>query len=137
MRENRIKGEALISNLQSFVDFALSAAEKGGIDKKIFPEINLIVEEVFVNIAQYAYNSGAEEKTVFLECKILENNRFFLAFEDYGTAFDARSVENPDLSSSLENKQIGGFGVHLVKEICESVKYIRYKGKNRLELITG
>jgi sigma-B regulation protein RsbU (phosphoserine phosphatase) len=90
-------------------------------------QIDLCLEEVFVNIANYAYGDGKGDVKVRLRAK---DNTVTLTLIDKGKAFDPLQREDPDVSLSAEARKIGGLGIFLVKKNMDKVDYRREDDKN-------
>ena len=90
-------------------------------------QIDLCLEEVFVNIANYAYGDGKGDVEVRLSAK---DNTVTLTLIDKGKAFDPLQREDPDVSLSAEARKIGGLGIFLVKKNMDKVDYRREDDKN-------
>lgn len=96
-------------------------------------KIDLVAEEIFVNISHYAYDGGAGEAQI--ECELYEPGKFRLSFIDWGKEFNPLEQEEPDLTLSIEERRLGGFGIFLTKKFMDSVSYKRQDGKNILTLV--
>lgn len=97
--------------------------------------IELAVEELLVNIFRYAYhkkNGYAEISCQFV--KIEDNPYFLVSIKDWGQPFDPFQVPLPDLELSIEERPIGGLGVHLVRTVTDIYKYKRVGDTNVVEL---
>ncbi len=99
---------------------------------KLMMQIELVVEEVFVNIASYAYCDG--EGKAWVSCGT-DGDTLTMIFEDKGIPFDPLKKEDPDVTASAEDRQIGGLGIFLTKKLMDEVKYDRIDDKNRLTLV--
>jgi len=110
----------------------MCAKERGVTDNKV-TEIEIALEEVLVNIVNYAYQDRIGN--VKVSCKIDDENRFIIEVEDTGPPFDVLSVEQPDLSEKISERRIGGLGIHMIKNLMKDVKYVRKSDKNILQLI--
>ena len=130
---SHIKLAARLEYLQTFMDFVSSCAGEQGFGQKGINEIELATEEALVNIFNYAYKGTNGE--VEITCKLDNNNNFILEIADSGFPFNVLSVEDPDITADISERQIGGLGVLLMKKLTDSVQY-RYEGdKNILTLI--
>lgn len=130
---SHIKLPARLEYLQTFMDFVSSCAGEQGFGQKKINEIELTTEEALVNIFNYAYKE--REGEVEIICKLDKNNNFILEIVDSGFPFNVLSVEDPDITADISERQIGGLGVLLMKKLTDSVQY-RYEGdKNILTLI--
>ena len=92
-------------------------------------QVNLIVEEVFVNIVDYS-------KTDFITVNVeYENETLTLEFIDNGIEFDPLSKENLKTPESIDEARIGGLGILLTKEIADELEYRHENGENHLKVI--
>ncbi len=101
-------------------------------------QLNLAIEEAVVNVMEYAFPDGEKhEFTISAEVETdvqgVEVVRFVMT--DGGIPFDPTKEEDPDVTLSAEERQIGGLGIFLVKTIMQSVDYCRADGKNVLTMI--
>ena len=94
-------------------------------------KINICAEELFVNIISYAYKEGIGDTKVSIE-KL--DNEVVLIFEDEGIKYNPLEKEDPDTTLSLEERQIGGLGIFMVKQMAKKVEYEYYNNKNKLKL---
>ncbi len=122
--------QATDENMQSVSDFI-----HGHIPQccsvELLNKIDLAVEEIFVNIAHYAYKS--ETGLAEIDCKF-ENGTLTVVFSDSGKKFDPLARQDPDTSLSLEERKIGGLGIFLTKQFMDSVLYEYADGKNILTI---
>ena len=124
--------DAKVENLEQVNDFI--AENLMGFPMKLLMQIDLVVEEVFVNIANYAYKEETGKAKVICELDS-ENNLLTLVFEDKGVPFDPLSKEDPDVTATAEEREIGGLGIFLTKKLMDEVRYENKDGKNILTLI--
>ena len=95
-------------------------------------DLRIALDEVVTNIAKYAYaEEGRHEFTI--RCEVREG-RLQTVVEDGGVAFDPLNAPAPDLSLGLEQRPIGGLGVHFVKKLMSAVRYERVGARNRLTM---
>ena len=120
--------EAVLENLDMVLDFVNEKIED--CPAKIQNQIRIAVDEIFSNIARYAYHpesGGAAVRIVVSEDIIIE-------FEDSGVAYDPLAKTDPDVSLPAEEREIGGLGLFLVKNLMDSVEYRRDGNKNVLTI---
>ena len=103
-----------------------------GLTKKCFCEINLVLEELFTNIISYGYSDKAEHWVTFTLSH--DNGMIIMQIEDDGVPFNPTDKADPDLECALEERKIGGLGIHLIKKIMDDVIHQRCEGKNILTL---
>ena len=118
-----------ISRLYEFID-------ELGSDFSLSPDIvfnlNLVLEEAVVNIINYAYPKEDHE-SIYLSAKMHEGS-IVLVLTDTGKEFDPTAVPEADVTLSADDRQIGGLGIFLIRQIMNEVKYERIEGKNVLTL---
>ncbi|MFZ2756493.1 MAG: SpoIIE family protein phosphatase [Atopobiaceae bacterium] len=126
--------DANIDELDHVQGFVEAVAEKGGAGPKALNQIALVVEEVFVNIAHYAY--GGELGPCSIECTC-KDGLLVIRFADKGIAYDPLAREDPDITLSAEDRQIGGLGIFLTKTLMDTASYERAGDENVLTLTKG
>jgi len=93
-------------------------------------DLNLALEEIVVNVIRYGHPEGGKhEIQVWLS---LEQDCVVATVEDDGLPFNPLEAPEPDLDSPIETRPIGGLGIHLVRNITDSLAYCRSEGRNRL-----
>ena len=122
-----------VHEVKRFGDFMKSATEKLGVEKSLARQLRLAVEEAVVNVIEYAYPTDTEGD---ITIKMMSDGHI-LHFQiiDTGIAFDPTSKQKTDTTLSVEDRQIGGLGILLVRELMDSINYERTDGKNILTLI--
>ena len=120
---------AQLQNLNEVHDWISSIVNEENLSNDLLNKLTLVIEEVFVNVANYAYTD--EIGNIDMYFKKYENI-IELKFVDGGKYFNPLQKENPDINLSLEDRQIGGLGIFLVKQIMDSVKYEYVDNKNVL-----
>lgn len=125
--------EATLENLipvQAFIEEELEARNCSMADML---QISIAVEEIYVNIAHYAYNPEVGHATVL--CEIAEDPlQVTIQFLDNGKPFNPLAKEDADISLSAEERDIGGLGIYMVKQTMDNVSYSHEEGKNILTL---
>ena len=132
MKELTMK--ALKSNLENALAFIDDYLNEFDCPEKTRMLIDLASEEIFVNIATYAYvpRSG----TVTIKISLTEDHsQVNITFSDSGIPYDPLAREDPDITLSGEERQIGGLGIFLVKKYMDDVRYRFADGKNNLTLV--
>ena len=114
-------------------EFIKSVMEELSIDKSLSRQLRLAIEEAVVNVIDYAYPPEIDGKIdVQLQT---DGKRLKVIICDSGAAFDPTTKEQTDTSLSVEDRQIGGLGILLVRELMDTINYERVEGKNILTLI--
>ncbi|MDP1552357.1 MAG: ATP-binding protein [Methanobacteriaceae archaeon] len=130
---NKIVVPAKIENLQKVLNFVNQELESVEYDKKSLLQLELSIEEAYVNIANYAYES--EDGDVLISFNIDENpTQVTIQFIDCGTPYNPLNNEDPETFSKIEDKEIGGLGILLIKKNVDSIGYEYQDGKNILTL---
>lgn len=94
--------------------------------------IRLVSEEIIVNILHYAYSQETEGYLTL--CLWDENEEIILEFRDGGIPFNPLDQEKPDTSLAPEQREIGGLGIFLVREMMDDVEYNYIEKENRLRM---
>jgi len=123
-----IKVLASIDNLDNVIGFANEELEKSGFSYEEKNEVCIAVEEIFMNIVNYAYDQERGDVSVM----IITGEEIFIKFEDTGRPYNPLKQPEPDLDKSIADRQIGGLGIFMVKKLMDSVEYFRTDGKNVL-----
>ena len=125
---------ATIENLDDVMTFVTSFLEEMSCPAKEQMTIEIAVEEMFVNVAHYAYTP--KTGMVRIKCVPLDNNKAVeISFEDEGIPFDPLAKEDPDTTLSAEERPIGGLGIYMVKKSMDHVSYRNEEGKNILTIM--
>ena len=118
-----------ISRLYEFI-------EEIGNDFSLSPDIvfnlNLVLEEAVVNVINYAYPKE-EHESIYLSARMHEGS-IILVLTDTGKEFDPTAAPEADVTLSADERQIGGLGIFLIRQIMNEVRYERIEGKNVLTL---
>lgn len=100
-------------------------------------KIDLAAEEIFVNIAHYAYKDKLEQGqtgTVWLSCTVDESDTLCIVFRDTGIPFNPLDRADPDITLPAQDRKIGGLGIYLTKRYMDSVEYKYENGENVLTM---
>jgi serine/threonine-protein kinase RsbW len=106
-------------------------AEQAELPPDVAMHIDIVLDELLVNTISYGYPDG-RAGTIRLSMRV--DDDVVIEIEDDGDAFDPLSAPPPDLEAALEDRQVGGLGVHFVRTMMDSVAYQRIGGHNRLTL---
>ncbi len=131
MAELRI--EATLQNLDRVLAFLDEQLEALDCPPRIQMQLDIAVEELFVNIAHYAYAPKTGSAVVRLEIE-RDPRAVAITFMDRGMPYDPLAKPDPDVTLSAEERPIGGLGIFMVKESMDEVVYRRQDGKNILTI---
>ena len=137
MREDRVMKEleitAINENLVKVLAFVDKELEKVGCPMKAQLKIDIAVEEIFVNIANYAYRPECGPATIRVEV-LKEPFQVILSFVDHGIPYDPLAKRDPDITLSSEKRAIGGLGIFMVKKSMDDIAYEYKDGHNILTI---
>ena len=125
--------QASLEKLDEVLAFVEENLEKNDCPMKVLMQVQIAVEEIFVNIAHYAY--GSEQGTATIRAEVGGDPlQVIITFIDQGVTYDPLQKEDPDVTLSAEDRQIGGLGIFMVKKSMDDVKYEYADGKNILTI---
>ncbi len=125
--------EAKTESLTEVLDF-INRQMNGKIDDLVINKIDVAVEEIFINIANYAYHPQQGYATI--RCQIDSSPcGVTISFVDSGKPYNPLINNDPDITLGADEREVGGLGVFLVKQIMDEVKYQYLDGKNILTLV--
>ena len=120
--------EAKNENLEKVQDFV--RAELENCPPKLRAQLSIVVDEIFSNIACYAYAQQGGQVTVRLALV----NDITIEFEDSGMPYDPLEKPDPNTTLDVDEREIGGLGIFMVKSLMDSVRYRRIGNKNLLTI---
>lgn len=121
-----------ISQLVCVNEEMTQLANQLGLSEKMCMSLKLALEEAVTNIILYAY-PGEKNKEIIIQFEIVAD-LLKIIITDTGLPFDPTQKEMPDLTLPIQERPIGGLGIHLVREIMTDVNYIRKGDKNVLTM---
>lgn len=125
--------EADISMLHEVQSSIRRQAELAEHSEEVLTQLEIIVEEVFVNIASYAY--APHKGNVTIKAELIDNNEYIrIQFIDSGREYNPLENEDPDISASIEDRAIGGLGIYMTKQLVDSISYEYVDMQNVLSL---
>ena len=130
---DKLTVEAKTENLEEGLGFVDRHLEAMDCSPKVSVQIDVAVEELFVNIAHYAYSPGTGSATIGVEI-LKDPAAIAITFTDRGKPFDPLAKEDPDITLSAEERQIGGLGIYMVKKSMDEVVYEYKDGQNILRI---
>ena len=117
---NEFVVDAQIEKLDEVLDFIDQLLEEWDCNMKTITQINIAAEEIFVNIAHYAYKNHNGKAHILIEHKGPDVE---ITFTDNGTPYNPLEHDDPDITLSAEEREIGGLGIYIVKKSMDSVNY--------------
>jgi serine/threonine-protein kinase RsbW len=121
-----------IANLENILDFTGKCAEQFGLAEKRKFGLLVAVEEAFVNVCHYAYPDGEGEVDLICEG---DEHSFAVTLKDRGVAFNVLSLPDPDITSGVSERKIGGLGIYFIRKLTDDVSYRRENGQNILRMV--
>jgi serine/threonine-protein kinase RsbW len=132
---SHVTAPAQLENLEDLVAFVSKCAREGGLDQKRISEIEIATEEAFVNVISYAYKEAGRAGEIAVSCGFENGDNFLIEVTDSGMPFNVLSAADPDTSSDISDRKIGGLGIFLMKKLMDEVRYRYEGGKNVLTLV--
>ena len=133
-RHFEMETEAVDASLAAVTAFVKGHLEESGCSLRNQMQIELAVEEIFVNIAHYAYAPGTGRAVIRMEVTDAPALATII-FIDQGTPYDPLAKPDPDVGLSAMEREIGGLGIYLTKKTMDDVRYEYKDGKNILTLM--
>ena len=130
---NELTLDAVIENLDRVLAFVDERLEAVDCPPRAQMQIDVAVEELFVNIAHYAYTPGTGSAIIRVETES-DPSAVVITLIDSGVPYDPVAREDPDVTLSAEERQIGGLGIYMVKKSMDSMDYERRDGQNVLRI---
>lgn len=120
-----------LSELPRLVDFIERFAESQDAAAPLVMQLNLALEEIVTNVIQHGYGERPGKIRVWLE---RDGDRVHATVTDEAPAYDPFGAAEPDLTSPVEEREVGGLGVHLVREFADEHRYERRGDSNRVDI---
>ena len=124
---------ATVEHIETVTDFVNEQLEALDCPMKAMMQIDIAIDELFGNIAHYAYNPEVGSATVRVEVAE-EPLSVIITFIDNGVPFDPLATEDPDVTLSVEERGVGGLGVYMVKKSMDEITYTYKNGQNILTI---
>jgi len=129
----RLQLPAVLASLPKFLAFTVERARRSGFDSQRIRQVELVLEEVLVNIMEYAY--PGESGMVTLQVENRKPERLVFEIRDRGKPFNPLQRKDPDVESPLSTRPVGGLGVFLIKELADELFWKRQENENCLTII--
>ena len=124
---------ATLENIEAVTDFVNEQLEALDCPMKAQMQIDIAIDELFGNIAHYAYNPDVGKATVRVE--VTEDPlAVVITFIDNGVPYDPLAKADPDITLSAEEREIGGLGIYMVKKSMDEITYEYKDGQNILKI---
>ena len=134
MIEKELTVEARDEQLAAVQNFVQELLDSAGVSVKEQMQISIAVEEIFVNISHYAYTPDVGYATI--RVRITENPaELALTFLDRGVPYDPTKAQSPDLSLPASEREVGGLGIFMTKQLVDKICYEYRDGQNVLTLL--
>jgi serine/threonine-protein kinase RsbW len=116
-----MKFSARFEFLDEIREFVAQVARKGGFSEKAVYSLQLAADEAASNIIEHAYE-GVENAYLDVTCD-MQDDTIVISMHDRGRSFDPSHVQEPNLTTDLSERQIGGLGIFLMRKIMDTVRY--------------
>ena len=117
-----------ISEISKLATFVEELSEELNLTPELNFNLNLVLEEAVSNVILYAYGKEVQKEIALLAN--MSNNNLIFVLTDSGKEFDPTKVPDADVTLSAEEREIGGLGIFLIRQIMDMVEYQRIDGKN-------
>ena len=124
--------EAVVDNLNAVNLFVHKSIEKFEVFKRTLMQLDLVVEEIFVNIASYAYTPNTGSVKILLDVQT-EPLTISITFIDSGIPYNPLTKSDPNINLSVEERDIGGLGIFITKKLVDDISYKYDNGQNILQ----
>ena len=125
--------DAAVENIPAVTAFVEEQLEQYNCPMKTQMQIDIAIDELFSNIAQYAYNPKTGKATIRVE--VTENPMaVIITFIDNGVPYNPLAKADPDVTLSADERQIGGLGIFMVKKSMDDINYEYKNGQNILTI---
>ena len=122
-----------VENIETVTDFVNQQLEALDCPMKVQMQIDIAIDELFGNIAHYAYNPEIGQATVRVEV-VEDPLSVVITFIDNGVPYDPLTKADPDTTLSAEERDIGGLGIYMVKKSMDEITYEYKDGHNILSI---
>ena len=124
---------ATVENIETVTEFVNAQLELIDCPIKVQMQIDIAIDELFGNIAHYAYNTEVGNATVRVEISEAPL-AVIITFIDNGVPYDPLGKDDPDITLSAEEREIGGLGIYMVKKSIDEITYEYKDGQNILKI---
>lgn len=121
-------------NLDQVQKFVQDYMTEKGFNESDKIKADVVVEEIFVNICNYAYDGNVGSCTIQ---QSFDDNKIIINFIDNGKEYNPLKKEDPDISLSADDRPIGGLGIYMTKKMMDNVTYEYKNNQNKLTITKG
>lgn len=122
-----------LAELERLAETVEMFGDAAGLAPRLVYSLNLALDELVTNVVSYGYDSADAQGCITLDLTV-DNGRLTAVLRDDGRPFNPLDRGPPDVDSPLEDRRIGGLGVHFVRTLMDEVRYERLDGRNCLVL---
>ena len=126
---------AQIAEFPRVSEFIENQAQQAGLDPKEITQLLIAAEEAYVNIAHYAYADAAPGQAEIYCEALSDGTGIAVSFRDNGQPFNPLANSEPEINAPLQEREIGGLGIFMIKKMMDDVSYCYQDGKNQLTLV--
>jgi serine/threonine-protein kinase RsbW len=133
MSERSMRTTATVAHLPALVAFLQQAWQDAALPEAAAFPFELALDEVFMNVVMHGTTPDGPPREVSLSLRH-EGAKVTMIMEDDGPAFDPLSLATPDIDAPIEEREIGGLGVFLIRELMDDVSYAHTGTHNQLTM---
>jgi serine/threonine-protein kinase RsbW len=130
--ERCIEGAGTLDDLPRILEFVETACEDCGVTSEARFDVQLAVEEACANVIEHAYGGSGGPFSLELSANGAD---LVITLTDEGTTFDPDAITTPNLDIPLEERRIGGLGLHLMKKLMDEVRFSFTRDGNQLRMV--
>lgn len=127
--EFRLKND--LAEIQLLAEAVELFGEEKALPVKVIFQVNLALDELLTNTISYGYPEGGEHE-ILVRVTLPEDNFLLIEIRDDGFAFNPLESDEPDVDQDIDDRPIGGLGIHLVRQMVDEIEYIREDDENIL-----
>ena len=131
---SRFQTQATVDNLSKVLEFVDDELSANDCPPKVMMQIDVAVEEMYVNVANYAYKPGTGSAEIEMDFSSEDGGSVTITIIDSGEQFDPLKKPDPDVTLSADEREIGGLGIFMVKKSMDDVRYEYRNGQNRFTM---
>jgi len=125
-----------LAAIPPLIEWVEERCQEAGLGGELAFKLMLAIEEAVTNVVSYAFAEMPPPHRIQLRLEI-DDERCAAEVVDNGRPFDPSAAPPPDLTGSLEEREAGGLGIHLIRNMVDRVEYRREDGQNRLRIETA